>query len=592
MKKIFKTIVLCALAIFASCSEDIYDSHINDSSATNKNKISLKQFKQETNIKDFKPYYKVPISASNVSSRTAELSEFVIDTVAIQKYISENNKTTYSFRIYSIVSSAQLDEKYNLVYTKENNVWEEVIVAFKEKLNATPTENQFEDLQKLYDSRFSYVTTSIASLVCISEGTLAHCTHTGPCESGRCDECYLCVTRILIVDFCEGSPGASPQSPEGGDYTNPGGSGYIPVNPFEFTPNLYDNPVFDDPNYINAVKGQQFFDHLDYASQVWANENVDSYNQLIQYQIDKNWSPESALFASEIKDLAKNELNQTDVYNLVNIATRIDLNENNIFEDSFINTLDPYVDLDLGNPPSTLNTNLFGVQFYLNYRHLRGINPEWTRAKCLWEAGKDVIHLSLDAFGLIPVVGEVADLINGALYVVEGDGLNATLSLASAVPLFGYSATGIKISLKVVTTATGKTKLVAKLVNGILEFGNRSQLRKVLGITDSAVQAHHVIPWEFNSLPIVQKAAKTLTAWHPNNILNGIPLPTTNHLTGHQAYSANIENILNNLHNTNPSMTPTQAYNHIVALSSQIKTLIANNPNLNLGQISNLIIYP
>ncbi len=312
MKKILKTIVLCALAIFASCSEDIYDSHINDSSTTNRNKISLKQFKQETNIKDFKPYYKVPISANSVSSRTAQLSEFVIDTVAIQKYISENNKTTYSFRIYSIVSSTQLDEKYNLVYTKENNVWEQVIVAFKEKLNATPTENQFEDLQKLYDSRFSYVTTSIASLVCISEGTLAHCTHTGPCESGRCDGCFRCITRILIVDFCEGSPGVGTPNP-GNPPIDYSGAGYIPINPFEFTPNLFDNPVFDDPNYINAIKAQQFFDHL-YLKQMWVSattENTKIYLQLIQYQIDNNWSPESETFANELINqmMANPELN-------------------------------------------------------------------------------------------------------------------------------------------------------------------------------------------------------------------------------------------------------------------------------------------
>lgn len=39
-------------------------------------------------------------------------------------------------------------------------------------------------------------------------------------------------------------------------------------------------------------------------------------------------------------------------------------------------------------------------------------------------------------------------------------------------------------------------------------------------------------------------------------------------------------------------MSPDIAYNHIQSLNNQIKTLLTNNPYLNLGQISNLIIYP
>ncbi|WP_127137157.1 hypothetical protein [Flagellimonas oceanensis] len=57
---------------------------------------------------------------------------------------------------------------------------------------------------------------------------------------------------------------------------------------------------------------------------------------------------------------------------------------------------------------------------------LRAVNPEicdglsiWDcNAKVMWLASKEGIHIVLDVFGLVPVVGEVADLTNGALYLI------------------------------------------------------------------------------------------------------------------------------------------------------------------------------
>ena len=49
-------------------------------------------------------------------------------------------------------------------------------------------------------------------------------------------------------------------------------------------------------------------------------------------------------------------------------------------------------------------------------------------------------HGALDVAGLVPVIGEQADLANAAWYEAEGDHVNAALSAASAVPLLGYGA--------------------------------------------------------------------------------------------------------------------------------------------------------
>ncbi|MGW1795484.1 golvesin C-terminal-like domain-containing protein [Streptomyces sp. NPDC001984] len=56
----------------------------------------------------------------------------------------------------------------------------------------------------------------------------------------------------------------------------------------------------------------------------------------------------------------------------------------------------------------------------------------------------DLGHAALDVVGLVPVVGEVADVANGIWYAAEGNYVDAALSLTSAIPLVGYGATAVK----------------------------------------------------------------------------------------------------------------------------------------------------
>lgn len=57
----------------------------------------------------------------------------------------------------------------------------------------------------------------------------------------------------------------------------------------------------------------------------------------------------------------------------------------------------------------------------------------------------DVGHGILDAVGLIPGVGEVADGINAGWYAAQGDKTNAGLSAASMIPFLGWGATAAKV---------------------------------------------------------------------------------------------------------------------------------------------------
>jgi RHS repeat-associated protein len=59
----------------------------------------------------------------------------------------------------------------------------------------------------------------------------------------------------------------------------------------------------------------------------------------------------------------------------------------------------------------------------------------------------DLGHAVLDVVGLVPVVGEAADLANAAWYSAEGDYANAALSAAAAVPFVGWGASAIKAGM-------------------------------------------------------------------------------------------------------------------------------------------------
>jgi hypothetical protein len=60
----------------------------------------------------------------------------------------------------------------------------------------------------------------------------------------------------------------------------------------------------------------------------------------------------------------------------------------------------------------------------------------------------DGLQTALDVVGLIPVIGEPVDLVNGVIYAVRGDWVNAGLSWTAMIPIGGQFATGSKLVLK------------------------------------------------------------------------------------------------------------------------------------------------
>ena len=114
----------------------------------------------------------------------------------------------------------------------------------------------------------------------------------------------------------------------------------------------------------------------------------------------------------------------------------------------------------------------------------------------------------------------------------------------------------------------------------------------MLNITSLAIHAHHVIPYGLADRPLVQLTAKysskTKSAWHINDIPNGIAIPADFHLKGHDIYSKKVEAHMKNLFD-NAKGNMEKAYDDLTKYTAQIKAIIEANPNLTLGEIANLI---
>jgi len=73
-------------------------------------------------------------------------------------------------------------------------------------------------------------------------------------------------------------------------------------------------------------------------------------------------------------------------------------------------------------------------------------------------------HDVLDAAGMVPLLGEPADLLNGVLYLADGEWSNATTSFASTIPGLGNYVTGAKWAKKGVKGAYTASKIEKQVI--------------------------------------------------------------------------------------------------------------------------------
>ena len=361
------------------------------------------------------------------------------------------------------------------------------------------------------------------------------------------------------------------------------------------------NPIITTPILTIDKREVRLYNHLNTSQQAWWNNAPqETKNELLDY-FNQN-SPnnvvtdEAMTFILELIDLANNEEDKEIIPNLISLS--IVTKQNGYFENSFdsnyYNLINPYteVDTEMYNP-------LWGVYFTVECARARyklSQEPGWNDlhplvqdARVFWAASSEMIHLGLDLIGLVPVVGEVADLTNGVIYVIEGDGLNATLSIASAIPFAGWYAAGIKMAKR----ADGLTFLV-KASDDLITFGayNSAKFRQACGIAvgDATKQAHHLIPRgsQIINHEVVQRAAQANIneGFHIDQALNGIAVATWRNQPNHTNYNNKIYEKLQFYIQQNPNATPTQCYNQLMIILNQAKQAVINNPNVHLNNLN------
>lgn len=134
--------------------------------------------------------------------------------------------------------------------------------------------------------------------------------------------------------------------------------------------------------------------------------------------------------------------------------------------------------------------------------------------------------------------------------------------------------------------------------NGVITFGNRSNLATILGTIDD--EAHHILTWTKSGRhPVVQAAAKD--GFHLNTFENGIGLSKYRKSLGegihgnHPAYDDYVVHKLSEFKRDYPNFTPELANEHIQKnIIPHMKDLIedASNSAHNLNEYFKQVVNP
>lgn len=371
--------VMACFLFFINCSKDSYDSFEKQSSFIEKD-ITFDRFKKESGLLDFENKFKIDgtLDAGLKKENTNKhvLNEFVIDTIVIKKLVRDK-KTTYTFQVHP--KNIKSNNIYNLTMFYKQG-WQSILVELKPSKEyllslKQGVNSKFEGtISRLYQSNLSNSgkTSRSSQLNCTTIFVeFWHCTRTGNCASGTCDQCNLCV-GYDSYRLCDSEPvGPDPDHIDAGGSTGGGGSGEGGSNI-----TMKNDEIFIIPNLYEVIPfldgGVNF--NLDFAMSLKSPFNIDL--SAIPYDITK---PEHQKFNEVYKSLTESPEFQKLFVNLFQDSERFNVK---FLIGNISNGANGNTNTDLNNP--TLNTIT--------------ISPTFLNSSNKMEIAKTIIHECIHAY--------------------------------------------------------------------------------------------------------------------------------------------------------------------------------------------------
>jgi hypothetical protein len=90
------------------------------------------------------------------------------------------------------------------------------------------------------------------------------------------------------------------------------------------------------------------------------------------------------------------------------------------------------------------------------------------------------------------------------------------------------------------------------------------------------------MPWALRNHDAIQKAAKSGSAFHMNEALNGIAVASWRNQPNHNLYNNRVEALLDAI----PSnLSVNETYNQVTNILNTVRNAIINNPNTHLNDL-------
>jgi hypothetical protein len=316
IKKINFFLTIVTVLLFTGCENEPIEKEANTTGIIFK-EISLKneeKSKTDSKLIETINYIKNLRPTLNNITKYNAIYDFYINQEK-GKYIQTAKTISYTFPIYRLVGDHKLE---NIVFTKNTSDNYDVAIIKYDITEAVFSSQSYNQLPK--PVQYKVIKTSnitnkgedpidggaggewVGVVMCCNNGHgSAGGTHIA---GGNCTNSNFLYTTYIYIDNNSGNNGGISTSPT--DYygtgstttTASGGDGFI--NPYAPDIQYQDLPVYNDIEYINKVKSQYFYEKLDYASKFWISKNGAVFNEIIEYQIQNNWSDESRNFAYSV----------------------------------------------------------------------------------------------------------------------------------------------------------------------------------------------------------------------------------------------------------------------------------------------------